>query len=556
MNLDGTITRVGLEGIIETCIGYHEANNALAIGVSNFQLLTRIARNEGLQDYEIFDGINDVTRNLCLHGDSDEYISNLDSLKIFENIGRHFPHDPHVFLRLGEEALNSVTMLKIIPYIIGRSVKDLTYILAGVNARFNKTKKFKIETNSLENGLMKTTVTVEHLPGLCMNQRVINWNIGMYNAMLSKSSEEIISTKTNFDESTSNFSLEVVYNSSAREKNNRLISYLGGKYIRKFEYALEKRAKNMILDRNAISNNISSELRNAMARVSALETRHPDSAYHSYRVTFYSLLLAKQLGMKSKELLNLSLGGPMHDDGKIAITETILHKKGGFDADERTFMKTHAVLGEYYLLQLGFNNEVARLATEHQEKANGSGYPYGIGWEITSTQGLIMQICDVFDALDSRRSYKEKWSLFEIQKEFEKFIDNGDFYKPFGEFFLEHTLPLIKNLNLNQRFDFTTPYFDMQRSNAFTREIHGFLKGQNSVFTVNNISKSTKMFMEKHYVDSKTKEDRLDNIGNYLTNAYLGIKSEQLREDLARIIPPQYHENLKILNSLENKLRV
>ena len=103
---------------------------------------------------------------------------------------------------------------------------------------------------------------------------------------------------------------------------------------------------------------------------------------------------------------------PMHDVGKIAIPDAILLKPAKFEPHEREIMKTHAALGAKLLS--GANSPYlvmgAEIAGGHHERWDGGGYPLGLAAEAIPLSARIMQICDVYDALRSRRPYKEPFS--------------------------------------------------------------------------------------------------------------------------------------------------
>ena len=145
----------------------------------------------------------------------------------------------------------------------------------------------------------------------------------------------------------------------------------------------------------------------------AIETRSKETGNHVRRVAEYSYLIAKGLGLSEREAEILKVASPLHDFGKIGIADSILHKPGKLTEDEFTIMKKHAVMGEELLNRSnrGILKAAAIIAGEHHEKWDGSGYPNQLVGEEIHIYGRIDAVADVFDALGSKRSYKEPWPL-------------------------------------------------------------------------------------------------------------------------------------------------
>ena len=146
---------------------------------------------------------------------------------------------------------------------------------------------------------------------------------------------------------------------------------------------------------------------------SAAEFKDEETSMHTKRVGSYSALIAKALGLPTKDIELLELTAPMHDAGKIGIPDAILKKPGKLDEDEFTHMKKHSDMG-YTLLHDDDNDflrAAALIARDHHEKVDGTGYPEGLVGEEISLFGRIVAIADVFDALSTKRPYKEAWSL-------------------------------------------------------------------------------------------------------------------------------------------------
>ena len=140
----------------------------------------------------------------------------------------------------------------------------------------------------------------------------------------------------------------------------------------------------------------------------AAEYRDEDTAMHLKRMSNYSALIARRMGLSDKEANLILYASPMHDVGKIGIPDDILFKQGRLTAEEFEIMKTHAEIGARILA--GSKAEVIqmaeRIAMSHHEKWNGSGYPNGLKGEDIPLVGRITAIADVFDALTTRRPYK------------------------------------------------------------------------------------------------------------------------------------------------------
>ncbi len=145
----------------------------------------------------------------------------------------------------------------------------------------------------------------------------------------------------------------------------------------------------------------------------AAEFRDPETGAHIQRMSHYSRLIARQLGLPEAEQELILRAAPMHDVGKIAIPDHILLKPGRLDDDELVIMRTHAQMG--YEILKGSRAQLldvaAEIARSHHEKYDGSGYPRGLAGEDIPLHGRIVAVADVFDALTTERPYKRAWPL-------------------------------------------------------------------------------------------------------------------------------------------------
>lgn len=156
---------------------------------------------------------------------------------------------------------------------------------------------------------------------------------------------------------------------------------------------------------NELQVSFESSIRTLSATVDA---RHPLTAGHSQRVTEYSLLIARELGLNEKELEVIKYAALLHDIGKIGIRDTVLLKQGRFTPEERAEMNEHPVRTRDILENFHFPRSlrsVPTIASQHHEKVNGAGYPYGLDKGDLPISSRILAVSDVFDALTSPRDY-------------------------------------------------------------------------------------------------------------------------------------------------------
>ncbi|OUS75485.1 hypothetical protein B1748_17185 [Paenibacillus sp. MY03] len=160
------------------------------------------------------------------------------------------------------------------------------------------------------------------------------------------------------------------------------------------------------------------------------ESRSKETGSHVRRVAQYSYWLALGLGMSEREAALLRDASPMHDIGKVAIPDAILHKPGALTDEEFDQIKGHTLIGHQLLRHS--KRELLRAASivalEHHEKWDGSGYPQRLRGEEIHIYGRITAVADVFDALGSARAYKQAWELDRILALFE--AERGRHFDP------------------------------------------------------------------------------------------------------------------------------
>ncbi len=151
-----------------------------------------------------------------------------------------------------------------------------------------------------------------------------------------------------------------------------------------------------------------SHLETIFTMTRAAEHKDEDTGAHVQRISYYSRELARILGQSDEFVNTIFFASPMHDIGKIGIHDHVLLKPGGFTPEEWEIMKSHAAMGAKILgkskspyLRMG-----AEIALNHHERWDGSGYPGGKRGEAIPLAARIMNICDIYDALRSKRPYK------------------------------------------------------------------------------------------------------------------------------------------------------
>ena len=146
---------------------------------------------------------------------------------------------------------------------------------------------------------------------------------------------------------------------------------------------------------------------------SAIAKRDNDTDAHNYRVTILSVRLAEAVGLDTHEIQSLVKGAFLHDVGKIGIRDNILLKPDQLTDEEFRVMKTHVKHGRDICERSVWLQDAVDVVGHHHEKFDGTGYSDGLNGAEIPVRARIFSIADVFDALTSRRPYKEPFSLEE-----------------------------------------------------------------------------------------------------------------------------------------------
>ncbi len=143
-----------------------------------------------------------------------------------------------------------------------------------------------------------------------------------------------------------------------------------------------------------------------LALAQAVEHRDTYTAGHCQRLAWYSVSLGMALGLSRREMLALHRGGFLHDIGKIAVPDAVLHKNGSLNEEEWAVMRSHTVKGEDICRAMKTLQGVLPVIRSHHERWDGGGYPDGLKGEQIPLVARILQIADIYDALTTVRPYK------------------------------------------------------------------------------------------------------------------------------------------------------
>jgi HD-GYP domain-containing protein (c-di-GMP phosphodiesterase class II) len=148
-------------------------------------------------------------------------------------------------------------------------------------------------------------------------------------------------------------------------------------------------------------------LNTVKALAAAIDAKDEYTHGHSFRVARFSLAIGRQLHLDSQQLNDLEIAAYMHDLGKIGISELILGKPGKLSHEEYCLIQKHPVFTDKILQPIRLPEHILLGAVQHHERLDGSGYPLGLAGGQISLFGRLIAVADVFDAMTSKRPYRE-----------------------------------------------------------------------------------------------------------------------------------------------------
>ena len=152
----------------------------------------------------------------------------------------------------------------------------------------------------------------------------------------------------------------------------------------------------------------------------AIEARDPYTQGHSARVTAFAEEIARRLGWSEQRLASLRLGGPLHDIGKLAVSDHVLRKEGSLEEHELAEIREHPKAGARLILRVAALREAIPYVLYHHERWDGAGYPTGRAGEEIPLEARVLAVADAYDAMTSDRPYRRALSRAEALAEVER----------------------------------------------------------------------------------------------------------------------------------------
>ncbi len=167
-----------------------------------------------------------------------------------------------------------------------------------------------------------------------------------------------------------------------------------------------------------------------------VEAKDPYTRGHSDRVAEYSVLIGEKLGLNETDIQTLRIGGLFHDIGKIGIPDSILLKEAKLTDDEYSQIKNHPTIGAHILQNATIFQEILPIVKHHHERYDGNGYPGRLKGEEIPYFARIAAVADTFDAMTSKRTYRNAIPLEDVKAEIKR-CEGTQFDPNIAEPFLE-----------------------------------------------------------------------------------------------------------------------
>ncbi len=151
-----------------------------------------------------------------------------------------------------------------------------------------------------------------------------------------------------------------------------------------------------------------------------VEAKDPYTKGHSDRVAQYSILIGQNMGLSEEDQQTLLIGGLFHDIGKIGVPDTILRKEQKLTDEEYSEIKNHPLIGAHILAPATIFEKIIPIVKHHHEKYDGKGYPSQLKGEEIPLFARIAALADTFDAMTSKRTYRDALPIEKVKEEIER----------------------------------------------------------------------------------------------------------------------------------------
>lgn len=159
-----------------------------------------------------------------------------------------------------------------------------------------------------------------------------------------------------------------------------------------------------------------------LALAEAIDAKDKYTNGHSKRVAEYSVMIAERAGYSREDCDRIHLLAILHDVGKIGIPDAIINKEGHLTEEEFAIIKTHPTVGREILSKITISPDLAIGASFHHERYDGTGYPFGLKGEEIPEAARIIAVADTYDAMSSKRSYRDVLPREKIRSELQRGI--------------------------------------------------------------------------------------------------------------------------------------
>lgn len=185
-------------------------------------------------------------------------------------------------------------------------------------------------------------------------------------------------------------------------------------YQQRLEFLVEERTNELKKALQQLKHSYDMTLQ---ALVAALDARERETGNHSQRVSMYTVVLAKALGLKNARVQELSTGALLHDIGKLGIPDSVLLKPGELTKEEWKLMSRHPSIGGTILRDIDFLVPALEIVLNHHEHWDGTGYPLGLSGETIPAGARIFLVVDAFDTITTDRPYRAAVTFTEAFEE-------------------------------------------------------------------------------------------------------------------------------------------